>query len=115
MKPEQPAVSSKKTAAAAVRAGALSLVALVVLLPAPLNAAIDPDRDAPVRTDTWVGDNSFVWIDGTSADPRLELADAAQPQKPETREIAKPHEADQPPDGLSVLDRIQDWLARANR
>jgi nucleoid-associated protein YgaU len=75
MKPGQPAVSVKKTAAVAARAGAVFLAALVALL-APLPAGAGQVRVA---------------------------------------ETAKPHDADKPPSGLDAIDRIQDWLARANR
>jgi len=121
MKPSQLAVSVGKTAAAAMRAGALVLIALVALLPsAHVSAAID--RGEPVsRPHTALGESDFA-RSGTVETiryPTLQMADAMAPparsdasNPPNT---AKPHKADTPPSGLSPLDRIQDWLARANR
>ena len=121
MKPSQLAVSVGKTAAAAMRAGALVLIALVALLPsAHVCAAID--RGEPVsRPHTALGESDFA-RSGTVETiryPTVQMADAMAPparsdasNPPNT---AKPHKADTPPSGLSPLDRIQDWLARANR
>lgn len=119
MKPGQPAVSAQKTAAVAMRAGSLVAIALVVFLtPFPLDAAIESGEDLHEAVAT-VGEARIPWIDRASADTRLEVADAddptAKPDAPHSVQTAKPHSEDKPPEALGFVDRVQDWLARANR
>jgi colicin import membrane protein len=86
MKPGQPTVSAQKTAVAATRVAAMMGVALATAL-----APLPPDA-------------------GTMA------AESGFPHaNTEVAEIARPHAEDKTPDNLSFADRVQDWLARANR
>lgn len=119
MKPGQPAVSAQKTAAAGMRAGSFAMTALVVLLtPFPLDAAIHRGEDFRNAVAA-VGEARIPWIDRAAADTRLEVADAdgatVKSDVPHNVQTAKPHSEDKPPEGLGFADRVQDWLARANR
>ncbi|HVX37105.1 MAG TPA: LysM peptidoglycan-binding domain-containing protein [Hyphomicrobium sp.] len=95
------------------------MTALVVLLtPFPLDAAIPGEKDFRDAVAT-VGEARIPWIDRASADMRLEVADAdnstVSPDAPHSVQTAKPHGEDKPPEDLGFVDRVQDWLARANR
>ena len=119
MKPGQPAVSAQKTVAAGMRAGSFAMTALVVLLtPFPLHAAIHRDEDFRNAVAA-VGEARIPWIDRAAADTWLEVADAdgatVKSDAPRNVQTAKPHSEDKPPEGLGFADRVQDWLARANR
>ena len=119
MKPGQPAVSAQKTVAAGMRAGSFAMTAMVVLLtPFPLHAAIHRDEDFRNAVAA-VGEARIPWIDRAAADTWLEVADAdgatVKSDAPRNVQTAKPHSEDKPPEGLGFADRVQDWLARANR
>jgi nucleoid-associated protein YgaU len=87
MNPGQPTVSAQKTAAAAAtRVAAMTVVALATAL-----APLPPDAG------TMAAESDFPHANA------------------EVAEIARPHPEDKTPDNLGFADRVQDWLARANR
>ena len=86
MKPGQPTVSAQKTAVAATRVAAMTIVALATAL-----APLPPDAA------TMAAESDFPHANAVVA------------------EIARPHTEDKTPDNLGFADRVQDWLARANR
>ncbi len=124
----EPTVSAGKFAFQSARAGAVAgLLVVAGLLSLPLSAAIDR-RDAGSDRRPAVIDRNFASVVAVNNDDTLEAADApavvlAQdvPQEP-----ASPHESGGEPDQaqdqtpwrgreLGIMDRVQDWLARANR
>lgn len=86
MKSGQPTVSAQKTAVAATRVAAMTVVALATAL-----APLPPDAA------TMAAESDFPHANAVVA------------------EIARPHPEDKTPDNLGFADRVQDWLARANR
>jgi nucleoid-associated protein YgaU len=144
MKHGEATVSARKTAIACARAGAVGGILLVAaLLPLPLDAAIDRDEPGSVGT-SLVIDSVFppiVAVDSDDTLPPLEdqIPALAQGLFKAQGEPAKTSEPSQPPsdaqspepanDGtakdfdetlfpskeLGLMDRVQDWLARANR
>ncbi|WP_244437597.1 LysM peptidoglycan-binding domain-containing protein [Hyphomicrobium denitrificans] len=98
------------------------MTALVVLLtPFPLDAALLPTQLFKDDIAT-VGEVEAAWIDPAAAvvsGPVVRMADAGgvtiKPNPAPPVETAKPHSEDKPVEGLGIADRVQDWLARANR
>ncbi|MBS0269179.1 MAG: LysM peptidoglycan-binding domain-containing protein [Proteobacteria bacterium] len=126
MKNGEATVSAKKTAISSARAGAVTaLLGVLALLPLPLDAAID-HGDARSLGTTFAVDSRFPRVvakdNGDTLDARDEpLPVLAQglPRPPDG--AAAPETAKDltdslwPPKELGVADRVQDWLARANR
>jgi nucleoid-associated protein YgaU len=118
MNPGQPTVSPTKTVTVVVRAGAALCVALVALA-ASFSAQAATDRNEAFPATAMVGDGAFHWIDATSADTSVRLADAdaVPPAAPVSRpaKTGNPHDAEGSPGSRDLIGKIQDWLARANR
>ncbi|SFV29303.1 LysM peptidoglycan-binding domain-containing protein [Hyphomicrobium facile] len=145
MKNDEATVSAKKTAIVSARAGAVAaLLVLAGLLPLPLGAAIDQGDAASSGTTVIIAsDFPAVAIDSEDtldAEDRLPVLaedvpkQADAPTGSDAREIdvrppeTSPPDADVssegdsnltrslwPPKELGIADRVQDWLARANR
>jgi colicin import membrane protein len=129
MKDGEPSDSAMKTAFFCARAGAAAgLLVTAGLLAFPLNAAFDR-REAGGDLPLAVVDRNFRTVVALNDDDTLEAAKAdrfgvaqsaaAEPAVPpaQTRTEAQQREIDSPwrTRELSFADRIQDWLARANR
>ncbi len=143
MKHGEVTVLAGKTAIAGARSGAVAGILLVAgLLPLPLDAAIDRDELGPSRArividsqfpqvvavdndDTLPPVDDRAWALGSEMprEPRAPIRVAesdAPPSEADKSEAAKDEHArelDQvfPPRELGLMDRVQDWLARANR
>ncbi|WP_045836627.1 LysM peptidoglycan-binding domain-containing protein [Hyphomicrobium sp. 99] len=125
MKNGEATVSAKKTAISSARVGAASaLLGILALLPLPLDAAIDHE-DARGAGTTFVVNRAFPRVVAVDNEDTLEAAEpfhalAQDSSKPPDRApppaTAKDlNESLWPPKELGLTDRVQDWLARANR
>ena len=145
MKHGEATVSAGKTAISCARAGAVAGILLVAgLLPLPLDAAIDRDEPGPLAARVVIdskfppiaaGDNDDVLPPAGDQIPALAEDVPKVPQAPakvsgpfppspsddQSSEAAKDAAAKDldatlwPPKELGLMDRVQDWLARANR
>ncbi|CAA2138943.1 LysM peptidoglycan-binding domain-containing protein [Hyphomicrobium sp. ghe19] len=145
MKNDEATVSAKKTAIVSARAGAVAaLLVLAGLLPLPLGAAIDRGDSASSGTTVIIASefppvaiDSEDTLDAEDRLPVLAEDASTPPEAPassDAREIdvwppeADPSDADVSsetdsnlarsvwaPKELGIADRVQDWLARANR
>ena len=141
MKHGQTIVPAQKTAVAARRSGAWACVFVVaMLLPLPLDAAIDRNDDV-LWSDVEATGGDFPYIAPDWSDQLAEAGDAVVPpvkrEAPKTPDAPAGQAAPLPdagagsapasepttagskveasPTPLGMEDRIQDWLARANR
>jgi len=126
MKNGEATVSAKKTAISSARAGAVTaLLGVLALLPLPLDAAID-HGDARSLGTTFAVDSRFPRVVAKDNDDTLDARDEPLPVLAQDRPkppdgAAAPETAKDltdslwPPKELGVADRVQDWLARANR
>ncbi|MGO4685116.1 LysM peptidoglycan-binding domain-containing protein [Hyphomicrobium sp. 2TAF46] len=126
MKNGEATVSAKKTAISSARAGAVTaLLGVLALLPLPLDAAID-HGDAQSMGTTFAVDSRFPRVVAKDNDDTLDARDeplfllAEDQSKPSNGETSPGTAKDLtdslwPPKELGVSDRVQDWLARANR
>lgn len=126
MKNGEATVSAKKTAISSARAGAVTaLLGVLALLPLPLDAAIDHGDARSLGTTFAVG-SRFPRVVAKDNDDTLDAQDEPFPvvaqglPKPPDGAAAPETAKDLadslwPPKELGVADRVQDWLARANR
>ena len=126
MKNGEATVSAKKTAISSARAGAVTaLLGVLALLPLPLDAAID-HGDAHSSGTTFAVDSRFARVVAKDNDDTLDARDEPFPvlaqdlPKPSSAATAEETAKDLtsslwPPKELGFSDRVQDWLARANR
>ena len=126
MKNGEATVSAKKTAISSARAGAVTaLLGVLALLPLPLDAAID-HGDARSLGATFAVDSRFPRVVAKDNDDTLDAQD--EPYRVLAQDLPKPsggaaspetakdlNTSLWPPRELGVSDRVQDWLARANR
>lgn len=126
MKDGEATVSAGKTAFFPARAGALmGLLVVTGLLSLPLQAAFDPP-DTPSAAALPVIDRNFAGVVAVGDDDVLKVAEARLVRVAEgaPKELNPPARAGEglgvapepwPARELSLMERVQDWLARANR
>jgi colicin import membrane protein len=126
MKDGEATVSAGKTAFFPTRAGALmGLLVVTGLLSLPLQAAFDPP-DTPSAAALPVIDRNFAGVVAVGDDDVLKVAEARLIRVAEgaPKEPNPPARAGEglgaapepwPARDLSLMERVQDWLARANR